>query len=324
MRYLRWILIAAIIALAVYHLKPHFADFEQFPHILKSANYFFLFLSALGIFGQYIGDGWLSKALLEITGHKISLRTTIKIASIDVFAAHLLPIGEAGVVATSAYFYKKLGVSNQGVIFLTLAWGIATNIVLFIFLLTSFAFLPKLPNVPIHISNIAKILILIILALLLVIVVFRKLIFKLLDKKLAKYAFFGEIKKFISKFASHKQKLAQNKKLAAEAMLAALVYYIANIASLYLCFLAFHAHPNIAVVTAAYLISLIVATVTLTPAGIGTAEATMILVFLQFGQNPALTTAAVLAFRLFAFWLPIPAGAMAYMSLKSAKVENQG
>ena len=183
MKYLRWVLIFAIVALAVYHLKPHFADFKQFPQTLKSANYLLLIASSLGIIVQYFADGWLSKALLQITGFKIGLKKTTQIAAMDVFAAHVLPIGQAGVVATAAYFYKKLGVANQAIVFLTIAWGVTTTAVLIIFLLASLFALPKLPNLPIHITSIVKIVLIAILATIFIIIIVRKIIFNFLEKK---------------------------------------------------------------------------------------------------------------------------------------------
>ncbi len=131
-----------------------------------------------------------------------------------------------------------------------------------------------------------------------------------------------EIKKFMSELSSHKSKILQNKVLVFEALLAALIYYISNIAALYFSFLAFHTVPNLALVTSAYLLALIISFITLTPAGIGTAEAVMILIFLQFNMSPAIATAGVLAFRIFSFWIPIPAGALSYASLKNYKNEK--
>lgn len=316
MRYLRWFLIIALISLAFFQLKPHFAEFKNFTNYLANVNYFWLVAAAVLIVGQYFGDGWLSQILLKIAGHKIDLKTTLKIASIDVFAAHILPIGEAGVVATAAYFYKKLGVSNQNIIFLTIAWGLVTNIVLAIFLLIAMLFLPKLPNVPIHLSNLAKLIISVAAMALLFTLNFRKFILDQLAKRFATNKIYQEIQVFIQNLDQHKDNIGKNKMLTAQAAAAALVYYIANIVSLYFCFLAFGTTLNMAIVTFAYLLSLVTSFITLAPAGIGTSEATMILIFLQFGTSPAIATASVLAFRFFAFWLPIPAGAFAYLSLK--------
>lgn len=316
MRFFRWFLIAVLIVLAVYHLKPYFADFQQIPDFVKNVNYLWLTLSALAIVGQYFGDGWLSQILLSITGHKISLRQTIKIASIDVFAAHILPIGETGVIAAAAYFYKKLGVGNQGIIFLTIAWGIITNTVLVIFLIASMLFLSTLPNIPIHISYLVKAAAVIILIAAAAAYVFRKTIIIFTSERFAENKIFAELQKFFQNLEQHKSNLLKEKLLVLEALAAALIYFAANIASLYFCFLAFGAAPQIAIVAFAYLLSLVASFITLAPAGIGTSEATMILVFLQFGINPPAATASVLVFRLFAFWLPIPAGLLAYTSLK--------
>lgn len=316
MRYFRWLLIPALIVLTIYNLKPHFAEFKNFTTYLTNVNYFWLAVSAVLIVGQYLGDGWLSQILLKITGHKIDFKTTLKIASIDVFAAHILPLGEAGVIATSAYFYKKIGVSNQGIIFLTVAWATVTNIVLVIFLLVSAIFLPKLPNVSIHLSDLAKLAILSGLICLVLVLILRKFILNELKKRFSDRKIFQEIQVFIQNLGPHKSNVAKNKILLVKATAAVIIYYIANIASLYFCFLAFKLSPNVAIVTFAYLLSLIASFVTLAPAGIGTQEATMILVFLQFGISPAIAAAAVLIFRIFAFWLPIPAGLLAYLSLK--------
>jgi len=146
MRFVRWSLILILISLAVWRLYPYFKDFERFLELKQNINFVWLTLSALLIVGQYFGDGWLSQILLQIAGYKINLKNTIKIASIDVFAAHLLPIGEAGVIVTVAYFYKKIGVKVQDIVFLALTWAIVTNFVLVAFLLTSALFLPKLPT----------------------------------------------------------------------------------------------------------------------------------------------------------------------------------
>lgn len=316
MKITRWLLTILIVGLAIWRLLPYVNDFQNLFQNLKNIDYLWLILSALAILGQYFGDGWLSQILLKITGHKIDLKTTIKIASIDVLAAHILPIGEAGVIAMAAYFYKKLGVSNQNIIFLTIAWGLITNIVLVIFLLIAMLFLPRLPNVPIHLPDLVKLVVSVAVIALLFTLISRKFILNQLAKRFATNKIYQEIKVFIQNLGQHGDNITKNKMLTAQAAAAALVYYSANIASLYFCFLAFDIMPNIAIVTFAYLLSLVASFITLAPAGIGASEATMILIFLQFGINPAIATASVLAFRLFTFWLPIPAGLLAYLSLK--------
>lgn len=319
MRLIRYLLIVALVLIAIWHLKPQFGELSQIPHLIRGANYFFLFLSAIAIVGQYVGDGWLSQALLQVAGRKINLTNTVKIASIDVFAAHLLPLGEVGTIATIAYFYKKIGVTNQEMIFLTITWGIATNLVLALYLAVAAMFLPRLPNVPIHVSDFAKISLFAILVSAIMLLIFRKTFWNFAKQKLSKFSFFAEITSFFADFRSHINKVKNSKLLILKALLAALIYYMANIVSLQFAFMAFGHPPAIAVTTVAYLLSIVISFVTLAPAGIGASEATMFLIFHQFGTDTALAVAGVLAFRLFAFWLPIPAGFLSYVSLKKYK-----
>ena len=110
--------------------------------------------------------------------------------------------------------------------------------------------------------------------------------------------------------------LFKNKILFIEVLIAAAIYYVSNIATLTASFLTFGHFPNLAIVTTAYTLSLLLGWATLVPAGLGTAEATLILVFLHYNMDPVITLAAVLLFRILNFWLPIPTGLFSYLSLK--------
>jgi uncharacterized protein (TIRG00374 family) len=63
----------------------------------------------------------------------------------------------------------------------------------------------------------------------------------------------------------------------------------------------------------------ILAVVPITPAGLGIIEGTLIPTLVGFGvpHNPAIL--AVLAYRFINFWLPIPLGGFAYMTLEWRK-----
>ncbi len=316
MRFLRHLLIIALVALAIWRLSPHFSDFSQLPAIAKNVNLIFIALAVLTQLGQYFGDGWLSQLLLRIVGVRINLLKTLQIASIDVFAAHVLPIGEAGVIATAYYFYRKLGVDSQSLIFLSVAWGLITNIVLVILLLLSTIFLPKAPNIPIHISQLAAWTIVILTVPTLILFLSRKFSLPKIEKLLQRFGIYKEIMIFLTNFSAHKNAIQKNKMLVAKASLAGLIYYSSNIATLAFCFLAFGSLPPLSVIAFAYFVSLLAGLITLAPAGIGATEATLIIIFHEFNVEPALSLAAIISFRLISFWLPIPAGAISYFALK--------
>jgi hypothetical protein len=56
--------------------------------------------------------------------------------------------------------------------------------------------------------------------------------------------------------------------------------------------------------------------VPVTPGGLGVIDSTAPLLLVSFGVTRSVATLGVLAWRLVNFWLPIPAGAAAYVSLK--------
>lgn len=316
MRFLRYLLIIALIALAAWRISPHFSDFSHLPALVKNINFIFIVLAICAQIGQYLGDGWLSQLLLRIVGVPINLLKTLQIASIDVFAAHILPIGEAGVIATSYYFYKKLGVDNQSLIFLTIAWGLVTNIVLVILMFLSAIFLPKAPNVPIHIGKLASYIVVILAILTLSLFLSRKFSLPKVKKLLKHFGVYKEIITFLTNFVSYKNTIKKNKMLVIKAFLAGLLYYLSNIATLTLCFLAFGQAPALPVITFAYFTSLLAGIITLAPAGLGATEATLIIIFHEFNVEPTLSLATIATFRLISFWLPIPAGAISYFTLK--------
>jgi uncharacterized protein (TIRG00374 family) len=88
-----------------------------------------------------------------------------------------------------------------------------------------------------------------------------------------------------------------------------------DVAVLYACFAAFGAPPPVAVVIVAYFVGTLANTLPL-PGGIGGVEGGMVGALAAFGVDPGFALVAVLAYRAFAFWLPILPGAVAFASLR--------
>jgi uncharacterized membrane protein YbhN (UPF0104 family) len=98
-------------------------------------------------------------------------------------------------------------------------------------------------------------------------------------------------------------------------LVGALLWWGADIAVLWACFQAFGAAPAIAVVIVAYFVGMLANTLPL-PGGVGGVDGGMIGALVAFGADPGLAVVAVLAYRGFAFWLPIAPGALAWLSLR--------
>jgi uncharacterized protein (TIRG00374 family) len=98
-------------------------------------------------------------------------------------------------------------------------------------------------------------------------------------------------------------------------LLGALAWWGFDIATLWACFHAFGASPPPAVVVMAYFVGMLGNTLPL-PGGIGGVDGGMIGAFSAFGVPVEVSVVSVLAYRVFAFWLPTLPGAIAYLQLR--------
>lgn len=312
---LRFFLVLVIVIVAVWQLAPHFKDFKEIYNLRNHISYLYLVLSIFSQAGQYLGDAWLSQTLLKVAGTRISFSNTFKIASMNVFAANLLPVGQAGALAAAFYFYKKLGVTNQNFIFLSICWTLVTTITLAIVFLLSLIGLPEIPHLGFNFKNLIFLFILVIALIALASFISRTIVWPRVRPIISKNNFYREVLLFKKNFPNHKDAIFKNKSLVLQAFTAALIFYLSNILTLTLSCLTFGIFPHLYVIAFAYSIALVAGWITLAPAGLGATEATMLLIFLQFNIPPAQAIASILLFRIMSFWIPIPIGALAYFSL---------
>ncbi len=98
-------------------------------------------------------------------------------------------------------------------------------------------------------------------------------------------------------------------------VLGAPVWWGFDIAVLWATFHAFGEPPSVAVLAVAYFVGMLGNLIPL-PGGVGGVEGGMIGALVAFGVGGGLAVVAVLAYRLFAFWLPTLPGALAYLQLR--------
>jgi uncharacterized protein (TIRG00374 family) len=99
------------------------------------------------------------------------------------------------------------------------------------------------------------------------------------------------------------------------ALLGAIAYWGFNIAVLWACFHAFGDPPPLSVIIMGYFVGFLGNLLPL-PGGIGGVDGGMIGAFAAFGVPLSLVVPAVLAYRVFTFWLPTIPGAIAYFQLR--------
>ena len=110
--------------------------------------------------------------------------------------------------------------------------------------------------------------------------------------------------------------LARDRHVLTASLTWASLNWLLDAASLWCFVAAFGSFVNPAELFAAYGIANVLGVVPVTPGGLGIIDSTAPLLLVSFGVTRSVATLGVLAWRLVNFWLPIPAGAAAYVSLK--------
>ncbi len=101
-----------------------------------------------------------------------------------------------------------------------------------------------------------------------------------------------------------------------ESLTWAALNWLLDAASLWCFVAAFGRIANPVELFAAYGIANVAGALPVTPAGLGVVDSVTPLLLVSFGVTRNVATLGVLGWRLVNFWMPIPAGAIAYVSLK--------
>jgi uncharacterized protein (TIRG00374 family) len=106
----------------------------------------------------------------------------------------------------------------------------------------------------------------------------------------------------------------------------AIGFWAANIAILWASFHAFDVSVPLGVVIQGFFLGMVANLFPFAPGGVGAVDAGMIGAFVLFGLPSAEVFAAVLTYRVIAFWLPIPPGIVAFFQLRKtvSRWEREG
>ena len=110
--------------------------------------------------------------------------------------------------------------------------------------------------------------------------------------------------------------LARDRRTLVMSLTWASLNWLLDAASLWCFVAAFGRFVNPVELFAAYGIANVAGVLPVTPAGLGVVDSVAPLLLVSFGITRSVATLGVLGWRLVNFWLPIPAGAIAYISLK--------
>ena len=124
------------------------------------------------------------------------------------------------------------------------------------------------------------------------------------------------VRGFFEQVAARLQEIGQQRRVLVRAVLWAGANWLLDAASLAVFLGAFGHWANPDAILVAYGLANVLAVIPITPGGLGVIEATLTSVLVGFGTPRGVAITGVVAYRLVNFWLPIPLGGLAYLSLQ--------
>ncbi len=120
----------------------------------------------------------------------------------------------------------------------------------------------------------------------------------------------------VEQVAGRLREIARDRDLVERAAIWASLNWLLDAASLFVFVRAFGEWANVVGLLVAFGLANVLAVIPITPGGLGVVETTLVAVLIGFGVDSAVAGLAVPTYRLAEFWLPIPLGGLAYLSLR--------
>jgi uncharacterized protein (TIRG00374 family) len=262
----------------------------------------------------------LTKVLLP-PGPKPGLWTLFRIDLSAAAVAHVIPAGTLGTAALGYKLFTNEGISGNDATVMMAAKGIGSTVVLNVLLWLSLVIsIPLAGFQPIY-GTVAVIGTIVLLGVgLLVFGVTRgadtasRVLRTITDK--IPFVSGEQIERAVLNAAHSFSLLARDRRVLVWSLVWASLNWLLDAASLW-CFVAAFGHlSNPIELFAAYGIANVAGALPLTPGGLGVVDSTAPLLLIGFGVTRSVATLGVLGWRIVNFWLPIPTGALAFVSLK--------
>jgi uncharacterized protein (TIRG00374 family) len=320
-RPLRRLAILLILALIVEYLViPELVGASKDFYLLGRLNPGWLVLGLILEAFSLFCYALLNRVLLPPEGRP-SLSRLFRIDLVAAAVAHVIPAGTVGSAGIGYQLFTAEGIkgTDVGVMMATKGMGstLVLNVLLWISLVIS---IPLSGFRPVYVTVAVVGAVVIALMATLVIGITRgekraARILHAIGDRIPKVG--GDrLEQIVLQAAASIRALGRNRAQLAESLTWAAMNWLLDAASLWCFIAAFGEYANPIGLFAAYGIANVLAAVPLTPGGLGIIDTVTPILLVGFGLNRSVATLGVLSWRLVNFWLPIPAGAVAYASLK--------
>jgi uncharacterized protein (TIRG00374 family) len=320
-RPLRRLVILLILALIVEYLViPELVGASKDLYLLGQLNVGWLIAGTIVEAVALFCYALLNRVLLPPAGRP-SLSRLFRIDLVAAAVAHVIPAGTVGSAGIGYQLFTAEGIpgTEVGVMMATKGMGstVVLNVLLWISLVVS---IPLSGYRPVYttVAIVGAVVLALIALLILGITRGEKRAARILRAVGQRIPGVGgdRLEQIAYQAASSIRRLARDRRVLGESLTWAALNWLLDAASLWCFIAAFGRYVNPVGLFAAYGIANVLGAIPVTPGGLGIIDTVTPVLLVGFGLTRSVATLGVLAWRLVNFWLPIPAGAIAYVTLK--------
>jgi hypothetical protein len=317
----RGVLIFALVLIIEYLVVPELVGASKDLNLLGRVNPAWLAAGAILEGLSLFCYGLLTQAVLPPGAHNPGLSRLFRIDLSAAAVAHVLPAGTLGSAGIGYRLFTAEGIKGNDAAVMMATKGLGSTVVLNVLLWLSLVVsIPLAGFHPIYVTVAVTgaVLLLAIAALALGITRGAQRASRILRAVGDKIpGLTGErLERAVLETAASLSALARDRRVLVWSLTWASLNWLLDAASLWCFVAAFGRLLNPVELFAAYGIANVAGALPVTPAGLGVVDSVAPLLLVSFGITRSVATLGVLAWRLVNFWLPIPAGAIAYVSLK--------
>ena len=317
----RGVVIFIVLLIVEYLVVPELVGASKDLYLLGQVDAFWLAAGVIFEAWSLFCYGLLTQAMLPPGAHNPGLSRLFRIDLAAAAVAHVIPAGTLGSAAVGYNLFTAEGIKGRDAAVMMAAKGLGSTVVLNVLLWLSLVISVPLAGFhPIYVT----------VAIISAVLMFAvgALVFGFIRgaKRASRILHFvgdrtpglsgDRLEQALVDAASSLSAIARNRRTLVMSLTWATLNWLLDAASLWCFVAAFGRFVNPVELFAAYGIANVAGALPLTPAGLGVVDSVAPLLLVSFGVTRSVATLGVLGWRLVNFWLPIPAGAIAYVSLK--------
>ena len=320
-----------LIIVAIYVVFPELVGLDDALHKLDEATWYWVVVAIgfnVAAFGAYVAlfRGVLGGTRDDDVHRRLDLRASYLITMAGLAATRIFSAAGAGGIVLTYWALREAGMPRRRsacrmVAFLVLTYGVYT------FALVSFGILLRTQVLPGDAPFGGTVVPAVLSAIAIAVFLLIALIPDDVERRIQSVAGGYRHTRYLTRFAKGPATVAsgvrtaidyvRNPERGALAVAGAVGVWAANICVLWACFEAFGGDVPFAVLVQGFFVGMAANLIPSPAGGVGSVDAGMIAAFVLFGIDEATVFPAVLAYRVIAFWLPIPPGIVAFVQLRA-------